>query len=280
MIGGVGWTRNAVEQFLGKKLYTIPCGAVSKNNDPLGRIIHDFSFPSKTKNSVNSAFVDTSVEYISFVERAKKLSKIDWYMKVDLKNGYGQLRVHPSEWHTQVYSLNDNEHYIDLINMPFGKANSSKVFCRQTTAWQNAFKYLFQRKFKSPIILESYVDDFFGGPTRNTRNSRKIEKVRATFQQLMAVGDLTGTIMNRKKSFSPARVMEVHGFIYDLILRSCRLSKKKQLKYLSRIECILKSPKVQFKCLEKLLGNLTYAAWIAPFGRPFLSVLSEKNQTI
>ena len=82
--------------------------------------------------------------------------------------------------------------------------------------------------------------------------------------------------MNRKKSFSPARVMEVHGFIYDLILRTCRLSKKKQLKYLSRIECILKSPKVQFKCLEKLLGNLTYAAWIAPFGRPFLSVLSEK----
>ena len=50
-----------------------------------------------------------------------------------MKNGYRQLGVHPSEWYTQVYSLGKNEFYIDL-NMPFGKANSSKVFCRWTTA--------------------------------------------------------------------------------------------------------------------------------------------------
>ena len=28
--------------------------------------------------------------------------------------------------------------------------------------------------------------------------------------------------------------------------------------------------------LEKIVGNLTYAAWVSPFGRPFLSVLSTK----
>ena len=95
----------------------------------MGRIIHDFSFPSASKGSVNSALVSTSVEYISFVERARQLSKVDWILKVDMKNGYRQLGVHPKEWHTQVYSLGKNEYYINL-NMPFGKANSSKVFCR------------------------------------------------------------------------------------------------------------------------------------------------------
>ena len=28
--------------------------------------------------------------------------------------------------------------------------------------------------------------------------------------------------------------------------------------------------------MEKVVGNLTYAAWVSPFGRPFLSVLSSK----
>ena len=129
MIGGVGWTRATVKWFLGRDFYTTPCGAVPKNDDPLGRIIHDFSFPSKTKESINSALINTSVKYISFVERARQLSKVDWYIKVDLKNGYRQLGVHPSEWHTQVYTLGDKEYFIDL-NMPFGKANSSKIFCR------------------------------------------------------------------------------------------------------------------------------------------------------
>ena len=114
---------------MGRSFYTIPCGAVPKNGDPLGRIIHDYSFPSATEGSVNSALINTSVEYISFVERARQLAKVEWYIKVDLKNGYRQLGVHPSEWFTQVYSLGPTEYYIDL-NMPFGKSNLSNFFCR------------------------------------------------------------------------------------------------------------------------------------------------------
>ena len=97
MIGGLGWTLGIVEQFLGKPCYTIPCGAVPKNDEPFGRIIHDYSHPSAKEGSVNSALINTSVEYISFVDRARRLSTVDWYMKVDMKNGYRQLGVHPSE---------------------------------------------------------------------------------------------------------------------------------------------------------------------------------------
>ena len=70
--------------------------------------------------------------------------------------------------------------------------------------------------------------------------------------------------------------MVILGFVYDSISRICRLSEKKVKKYLSRIESVLNSPRVQFKQLEKLIGNLTYTAWIAPFARPFLPPLSEK----
>ena len=159
--------------------------------------------------------------------------------------------------------------------MPFGKANSSKIFCRWTTAWCKAFSVRFHEQFGIPIILESYVDDFFGGP-KKSRAGIKADKMNAKlmFENLISVGDLTGAKMNSKKCHPPARVMEILGFLYDAINRSCKLSEEKVQKYISRIRNILNEQYVYHKHLEKLVGNLTYAAWVSPFGRPFLSVLS------
>ena len=81
--------------------------------------------------------------------------------------------------------------------------------------------------------------------------------------------------MNLSKCCAPAQNMEILGFVYDAIAKSYRLLKKKQQKYINRIIAVLQKPTVEFKNLEKLVGNLTYAAWVSPFGRPFLSVLSS-----
>ena len=74
----------------------------------------------------------------------------------------------------------------------------------------------------------------------------------------------------------PAQKMEILGFLYDAIAKSCKLSEKKRKKYIARINDVLDSKYIKIKRLEKLVGNLTYAAWVSPFGRPFLSVLSTK----
>ena len=88
MIGGYGWLAEHVRRFLDKQFYTIPCGAVPKNNDPDGRIIHNYSYPSARSGSVNAALINTSVAYISFQDRVALLDKVDWFIKADLKNGY------------------------------------------------------------------------------------------------------------------------------------------------------------------------------------------------
>ena len=113
---------------MGSNFHAIPCGAVPKGSDPHGRIIHDYSFAGKGGHSINTSLLDNSVKYISFIERVRSLAKVKWYVSMDLKNGYRQLPVHPSDWSTQVYVLQPNEHYIDIC-MPFGKANSSKIIC-------------------------------------------------------------------------------------------------------------------------------------------------------
>ena len=195
MLGGVGWTRKKIENFLKKEVYVIPCGAVPKNGDKNGRIIHDYSYPHKNSLSVNSALVNTSVEYITFKQRVALLAQVDWYIKVDLKDGYRQLPVHPSDWHTQIYSLGPNEFYIDIA-MPFGKANSARVFCQWTSAWCKSFKFHFQNHYAYPIALGVYMDDFFGGPIRSESLSRDLKRAFNLFQDLIFIGAVTKSLMN------------------------------------------------------------------------------------
>ena len=102
------------------------------------------------------------MKYIAFKERVRLLQHVRWYIKLDLKDGYRQLPVHPSEWKTQVYSLGPAEYYIDLA-MPFGKANSSKIFCRWASLWFTSCLSNFNKKYRARAVLSSYVDDAFGG---------------------------------------------------------------------------------------------------------------------
>ena len=115
-IGGPGWGRAAVHDFLNRDFYVIPCGAVPKGADPHGRIIHDYSFAPEDSHSLNSSLLENSVKYITFTERVRALSKVSWYFAVDLKNGYRQLPVKPHDWHTQVYCLRKNEHCIAVLH--------------------------------------------------------------------------------------------------------------------------------------------------------------------
>ena len=121
------------------------------------------------------------------------------------------------------------------------------------------------------------MDDFFGGPKKSKAGLDFDKKMALLmFDNLIAVGNLTGAKMNQKKCHPPAQEMEILGFWYDVKNSFCKLSQKKVTKYIGRINSVLSSKYVGGKNLEKVVGNLTYAAWVSPFGRPFLSVLSSK----
>ena len=75
MIGGPGWTPAMVTNFLSSSFYTIPCGAVPKGDDPLGRIIHNYSHKFAGR-SINDSLMDNSVHYISFKERVALLQHV------------------------------------------------------------------------------------------------------------------------------------------------------------------------------------------------------------
>ena len=143
------------------------------------------------------------------------LAEVDWYFKADLKNGYRQLPVHPTDWHTQVYSLAKNKYYIDIA-MPFGKANSIRVVCTWTSAWCKSFKFHFQKHFAFPISLAVYMDDFFGGPIRTGSLKEDYKRANTLFTVLIIIGAVTSSFMNLKKCEEPARSKDILGMNFHL----------------------------------------------------------------
>ena len=212
MLGGPGWDRARVREFLNRDFYVTPCGAVPKGSDPHGRIIHDYSFAPRNCHSLNSSLLENSVHYISFTERVRALSKVSWYFAVDLKNGYRQLPVHPRDWHTQVYSLGPNEHYIDVC-MPFGKSNSPKIFCFWVTNWCRAFKENLRNLVPWTFVIESYVDDIFGGAYDKINTAELKDRVIRT-------GVATTAVPNLGKCHGPSQLLVILGMLFDAIKRN------------------------------------------------------------
>ena len=116
------------------------------------------------------------------------------------------------------------------------------------------------------IVLGSYVDDAFGGA--QTRAQAKL-----VIDTLILIGHLTATIVNPEKTRGPATSLVILGLLYCSVSRTCRLGEDKQAKYLARIAAMVASTSTTSKELEKLVGNLGFAAWVEPFGRPLLSCL-------
>ena len=196
--------------------------------------------------------MDNSVEYISFKARVALLHTVKWYIKLDLKDGYRQLPVHPSEWRTQVYTLGPNEFYIDIA-MPFGKANSSKLFCKWSGLWFDSCVTRFRQCYRLHAALDSYVDDTFGG-TLHTQTSQKL------IDYITDSGASHGAEVNLRKTRGPATRMVILGLHYDSCSEVCALDPAKVKKYTCRIETILREGGTSSKNLEKIIGNLVFAA--------------------
>ena len=267
MLGGPGWSADTVSQFLGTSFFCTPCGAVPKKDDPYGRIIHNYSHKIDGI-SLNDCLVDNSTEYISFKGRVELLNSVQWYIKLDLKDGYRQLAVHPSEWRTQVYTLGSSEYYIDIA-MPFGKANSSKLFCRWASLWFESCIIRFNQMHNSNAVLGSYVDDAFGGAT-----TRQLAVKLILF--ITRAGDIMATIVNITKTEGPATAMVILGLHYCSQNKICNLDPAKVVRYSERLRSLLQAGRTTSKELERIVGNLEFAAWVEPFGRPLLTFISRE----
>ena len=93
--------------------------------------------------------------------------------------------------------------------------------------------------------------------------------------KMYAIGAATSTRFNIGKTRGPATSLVILGLLYCSETRSCRIGGKKLEKYLARVTRLMLAGSTTSKSLEQVVGNLGYAAWVEPFGRPLLTFIAH-----
>ena len=238
-------------------LHTSPIGLVPKGRDSgQFRMIVDLSAPDghSTNDGISTdlcslqyASIDNALHYIVSLGRHTQLAK------VDLKNAYRMLPIHPDDRHLLAISW-QNKVYVDQA-LPFGLRSAPKIF----TAFADAIGWALCQA-GMPLHIH-YLDDFlfFSPPASSLPLAQALHKL----QEL-------GVPVATHKIEGPATQIVFLGIIVDTSKFELRLPLAK----LQHLQSILETwstrrsgPRREF---ESLLGHLAHAATVVRQGRTFL----------
>ncbi len=178
--------------------------------------------------------------------------KGDWMVKLDLKDAYLTLPIHPAHqkflrfaWKNRIYQFSC---------LPFGLGSAPRLF----TKILKAVVAFFRERGLRVII---YLDDLlFLNEDR--------EKLQAELKFAIFVLEALGFLINWAKSvISPSQSLEYLGVVVDsLVLNfSLPLDKVSKIKSLCSKASVI--PKVPLRDLASILGNLAWAIYSVPFAQ-------------
>ena len=241
-------------------VHVSPLGLVPKSHQVnWWRMIVDLSFPHG--NSVNDgippelcslayASVDDAVEHIPQLGRSTQL------VKMDLKDAYRMVPVHPHDQSLLGISWQGRT-YIDWA-LPFGLRSAPKLF----SAVADAIAWVLH--CQGVCYQLHYLDDFlFLGAPATSEATATLSLVTNVFQHL-------GIPVATHKTEGPATCVTFLGILIDTQAYELRLPTDK----LSRLQALVDRWFPRRSCtkkdLESLIGHLSHAATVVRPGRTFL----------
>ena len=243
-------------------VHTSPIGLIPKSEPNQWRMIVDLSYPFK--NSVNDGISSelASLSYASVdeaVDQILRLGRGTQLVKLDLKQAYRNIAVHPQDQHLLAVSWGGNV-YVDGA-LPFGLRSAPKIFSAvaDMLAWA-----LHRAGIRYQL---HYLDDFLflGAPDTE-------EAARALAVALGILNHL-GVPVAGHKTVGPTYCITFLGIVIDTQSFELRLPGEK----IQRLQALLQSWIARKACrkkeLESLLGHLSHAATVVRPGRTFLRQL-------
>ena len=240
-----------------------PMGLVPKSHQPNKfRLIVDLSTPAGTSVndgipselcSLKYASLDNAVALIQTLGRGTRL------VKMDLKDAYRMVPVHPDDYHLLGVSWKGHT-FVDRA-LPFGLCSAPKIF--------NAFADFIAWVLHQHGIAHQlhYLDDFlFLGAPYSDEAAEALETVSRVLRML-------GIPVAVHKTEGPAPLLIFLGIVIDTRTFELRLPEIK----LAHLQGLLHSWVTRRHCrkqeLESLLGHLSHAATVVRHGRTFLRQL-------
>lgn len=246
-------------------VHTSPIGLVPKSHQAnKWRMIVDLSFPrdhsvndgiSRKLSSISYATVDDAVD------RILQLGVGAMLVKIDLKDAYRIVPVHPQDHHLLAVSW-EGKTYVDRA-LPFGLRSAPKIFSAvaDTIAWAMHCAGIHHQIH--------YLDDFlFIGAPNTDEGSRALSIALRVLQHL-------GVPVAVHKTEGPATLVVFLGILIDTIAFELRLPPEKLERLRALIESWYGKKACTRKELESFLGHLSHAASIIRPGRTFLRQLFD-----
>ena len=248
---------------LAQCVHTSPLGLVPKaHQSDCWRMICDLSCPRG--NSVNDgimpglcslqyATVDTAVEIIQQLGRDTQL------IKLDIKDAYRIVPVHPSDYHLLGIQWKGNT-YIDRA-LPFGLRSAPKIFnaVADTIAW-----VLTSQGIRHQL---HYLDDFLFIASPHSQQGNQIRAMA------LHTLDRLGVPVARNKTEGPCTALTFLGIYVDCHHFELRLPSEKLSRLQNMVQTWTRRRSCTRKELESLIGHLVHAATVIPQGRVFLRQL-------
>ena len=244
-------------------VHVSPMGLIPKPHQPNKfRLIVDLSHPAG--HSVNDGILPRlcSLQYASVdmaVDMIKQLGKGTQMVKLDIKEAYRIVPVHPADYHLLGITWRGHT-YIDRA-LPFGLRSAPKIF----SAVADFISWVLHEQGIAYQL--HYLDDYLllGAPN-SPQAAHALATVNWTFQRL-------GIPIASHKTEGPAASLCFLGILIDTHSYELRLPPEK----LDRLKHILHQWERKKFCtrkdLESLLGHLSHAATVIVQGRTFLRQL-------
>ncbi len=230
------------------------------------RVIHDLTHPEES--NVNTHTESPHFKLPTAVEFAKRLSRGAYIWKGDVDKAFRNVPVRKRDWPLLAFYI-DGVLYVDT-RLPFGHVLSPYYFVNFVG---RPLLYVAVRRGASLLgVLMSYVDDFFGG-------CDTYEDALAQMQLWLKVCEDLGVPVSKAKTFLPAQVVEILGFIIDTVHMSISVDPLRIQEILDELSHVEGRKAVKRKELERLAGKMVFVCSVVPGGRTFMrEILDTLNR--
>ena len=240
-------------------------GVIPKKSSGKWQLIVDLSHPQGS--SVNDAIpkelcsltyitVDTAIKHILTLGPGTLLAKLD------IKNAFRLLPVHPADRHLLAMHWNNNM-YIDTC-LPFDLCSAPKLF----NILVDLLTWMLIKQGVFPTI--HYLDDFL---TMGPASSNKCQENLTSIQQLCI--DL-GIPLAQKKLEGPTHCLMFLGIEIDTRLSVARLPRDKLTRIKSELHHWLKKRRATKRQILSLVGLLQHVSKVVVPGRTFTARMYSK----
>lgn len=221
------------------------------------RLIHDLSGPEGY--NANAFASSPPFSYPSAVKFASTLQRNDFIWKGDVEAAFRLIPVRPRDAPLLAFHF-EGTLCVDT-RLPFGHALSPYYFVN--FVGRPVLYVAVSRGAGLLGAIAAYVDDFFGG-------SDTYERALMQMNIWLDVCRDLGVPVAKAKTFLPARVMEILGYIIDTGTMTISVKPGRIADILEEMSLIIGRGAVQKRTLERLAGKMVFCCSVVPGGRTFM----------